>query len=208
MASNYNNSAWFYDRLSRVIYGKALIRSQVYLLPFIPAGSTILIAGGGTGWILEEIVKIHPSGLTITYAEISARMMALSRKRNAGDNEIIYINEPVENITGTSRYDVVITPFLFDNFTELTLQKVFDHIHHSLKPEGIWLNTDFRPTGKWWQTLLLRSMIVFFRVICRIEARRLPGIEKQFEQHQYHVIDQKDFFGEFILSTVYKNAQV
>lgn len=204
MASNYDNSAWFYDRLSQVVYGKALVRSQVYLLPFIPAGANILIAGGGTGWILEEIAKIHPSGLTITYAEISAKMTALSRKRNAGDNYVSYINEPVENITGTGQYDVVITPFLFDNFTELTLQKVFDHIHNSLKPDGIWLNTDFRLTGKWWQTLLLRSMLLFFRVICRIEAHRLPGIEKHFEKHQYQVIDQKDFFGKFILSTAYK----
>src|SRR5665213_550548 len=98
MASNYDNSAWFYDRLSRVIYGRALIRSQVYLLPCIPAGATILIAGGGTGWILEEIANIYPSGLKIVYAEISAKMMAFSRKRNAGNNEVIFINLPVENI--------------------------------------------------------------------------------------------------------------
>ncbi|MDB5145414.1 MAG: class SAM-dependent methyltransferase [Mucilaginibacter sp.] len=204
MASNYDNSAWFYDRLSRVIYGKALIRSQVYLLQYIPAGATILIAGGGTGWILEEIVKIHPSGLKITYAEISANMMALSLKRNAGNNEVIYINEAVENVAVQNQFDVVITPFLFDNFTEQTLQKVFAHIHQRLKPGGIWLNTDFCLTGKWWQKLLLRSMILFFRIICRIEATRLPDIEKCFEQQEYKVISQKSFFGEFILSTAYR----
>jgi ubiquinone/menaquinone biosynthesis C-methylase UbiE len=204
MAANYDNSAWFYDRLSRVVYGRALIRSQVYLLQYIPANAHILIAGGGTGWILEEIAKVHPSGLAITYVEVSAKMMALSRKRNAGDNEIIYINEPVENLAGKTLYDVVITPFLFDNFTEQTLQKVFTHIHSKLRPGGLWLNTDFRLTGKWWQSFLLRSMILFFRIICRIEAKKLPQIELCFEQHQYKVIDQKAFFGEFILSTVYR----
>ncbi|HEY4196754.1 MAG TPA: methyltransferase domain-containing protein [Mucilaginibacter sp.] len=204
MASNYDNSAWFYDRLSRVIYGRALIWSQVYLLPSIPAGATILIAGGGTGWILEEIAKIHPSGLKITYAEISAKMMALSQKRNTGDNEVIYINLPVENVQMPDQFDVVITPFLFDNFTEQTLQKVFSKIHQSLKPTGIWLNTDFRLTGKWWQKLLLRSMIVFFRIICRIESTKLPEMEKCFEQQAYAVINQKSFFGEFILSSAYR----
>jgi ubiquinone/menaquinone biosynthesis C-methylase UbiE len=204
MASNYDNSAWFYDHLSRVIYGRALIWSQVYLLPSIPAGATILIAGGGTGWILEEIAKIHPSGLKITYAEISAKMMALSQKRNTGDNEVIYINLPVENVQMPDQFDVVITPFLFDNFTEQTLQKVFSKIHQSLKPTGIWLNTDFRLTGKWWQKLLLRSMIVFFRIICRIESTKLPEMEKCFEQQAYAVINQKSFFGEFILSSAYR----
>ena len=204
MAANYDNSAWFYDRLSRLIYGRALIRSQVYLLHYISPNADILIAGGGTGWILEEIAKIHPSGLTITYAEISAKMMALSRKRNAGDNKVIYINEPVENLAGETLYDIVITPFLFDNFTEQTLHKVFTYIHGKLKPNGLWLNTDFRLTGKWWQSFLLRSMILFFRIICRIEAKKLPQIELCFEHNQYKIIDQKAFFGEFILSTVYQ----
>jgi ubiquinone/menaquinone biosynthesis C-methylase UbiE len=206
MAANYDNSAWFYDRLSRLVYGKTLVRSQAYLLKHIPANSNILIAGGGTGWILEEIGKVHPSGISITYVEISANMMGLSKKRNIGGNKVTFINEPVENIKAGTVYDVVFTPFLFDNFTEQTLQQVFAHIHSRLKPNGIWLNTDFRPTGKWWHTFLLKSMIVFFRLICGIEAKKLPDIERQFDQHQYQVIDQKSFFGGFILSTAYKKS--
>jgi ubiquinone/menaquinone biosynthesis C-methylase UbiE len=203
MAANYDNSAWFYDRLSRVIYGKALIRSQVYLLKFIPAHTEILIVGGGTGWILEEIAKVHPSGLKITYVEISAKMTALSRKRNTGNNEVIYINKEIENVSMQNQYDVVVTPFLFDNFTEQTLQKVFSHIHNSLKPGGLWLNTDFRLTGKWWQILLLHSMLIFFRIICRIEATKLPDIESCFEQYHYKISNQRAFFRNFILSTAY-----
>ncbi len=206
MAANYDNSAWFYDRLSRMIYGQAIINSQVYLLKYIPAGSDILIVGGGTGWILEEIANIHSSGLKITYVEISAKMMVLSRKRKTAGNQVIYINEAVENLKDQAHYDVVITPFLFDNFTEQTLQKVFAHIHSLLKPKGVWLNTDFRPTGKWWQKILLKSMILFFRMICQIEVSRLPDVEKYFEQYGYRIIDQKSFFGEFILSTAYSKT--
>ncbi|HTK18425.1 MAG TPA: class I SAM-dependent methyltransferase [Mucilaginibacter sp.] len=206
MAANYDNSAWFYDRLSRLVYGKALVRSQVYLLKYIPGNANILIAGGGTGWLLEEIAKIHPSGLTITYAEVSSNMMDLSKKRNTGNNEVIFINEPVENIEANKLFDVIFTPFLFDNFTEQTLQQVFTHIHGKLRPAGTWLNTDFRPAGKWWHTFLLKSMIAFFRLVCGIEAKKLPGIEKQFELHQYQILDQRSFFGEFILSTAYQKV--
>ncbi len=98
MAANYNNSAWFYDTLSKVIYGKALVRSQVYLLPFIPPESKILLIGGGTGWILEEIAKVHSSGLAITYVEVAANMMKLSQKRNAGGNKVAFINDAIENV--------------------------------------------------------------------------------------------------------------
>lgn len=203
MAANYNNSAWFYDRASRLIYGSVLIQAQVYLLRFIPAQSKILVVGGGTGWILEEITKIHPSGLKITYVEVAPKMIALSKKRNAGNNEVDFINDAVENVSLQNDYDAVITPFLFDNFTEDNFQKIFAHIHQALKPNGLWLNTDFRPTGKWWQKMLLKSMFVFFRTICGIEAKKLPGIQAAFDIYGYREIEQKSFFGDFVLSVTH-----
>jgi ubiquinone/menaquinone biosynthesis C-methylase UbiE len=204
MAANYNNSAWFYDRASRLIYGKALICSQVYLLPFIPKNSKILIVGGGTGWILEKIAKIHPSGLKITYAEIAPKMMAISKKRNAGNNQVDFITGAVENVALDCDFDVVITPFLFDNFTEESFHKIFAHVHDALKLNGLWLNTDFRPTGKWWQKILLRSMFLFFRLICGIEAKKLPDIQAAFDKYDCRTIEQRSFFGDFILSAVYR----
>jgi len=190
--------------LSRLVYGRALINAQVYLLPYIPPDSSVLIVGGGTGWILEELAKIHPTGLTITYVEISSKMMELSEKRSYSDNNVIFINQPVEEVIFTKEFDVVITPFLFDNFKENTLQKVFTHLNNQLKAGGIWLNTDFRLTGKWWQNVLLKSMFLFFKAICGIETSVLPDIERQFKQFGYVAIEEKSFFGEFVVSTVYQ----
>lgn len=204
MAANYDNSAWFYDRLSGLIFGKALVSSQLYLLEHIPAEATILIVGGGTGWILEEIAKLHPSGQKITYVEISAKMTSRSRQRKKGKNDVIFINDSIENFDAHNQFDIVITPFLLDNFTEQSLKKIFKKIHGQLLPEGLWLNIDFRLTGKWWQKVLLKSMLLFFRIICRIEATKLPSIEECFKKHRYKVICSKSFFGEFILSTAYQ----
>jgi ubiquinone/menaquinone biosynthesis C-methylase UbiE len=204
MAANYNNTARFYDRLSRVVYSKALIEAQVYLLQYIQPNATILIIGGGTGWILEEIARIHPAGLQITYVEVSDQMMALSRKRNIGNNKITYINDAIENVNDLPVVDVIITPFLFDNFTPAKLEVVFAHIHHLLKSNGLWLNADFQLTGIWWQNMLLKSMMLFFRILCGVESTRLPDFEKLFEQYGYQVMDSKIFFGEFVASRVYK----
>ncbi|GGH20674.1 class I SAM-dependent methyltransferase [Mucilaginibacter phyllosphaerae] len=204
MPANYDNSASFYDRLSRLVYGKALINAQVYSLPYIPQNSGILIVGGGTGWLLEEITRLYPSGLNITYVEISANMMALSRKRNTGGNKVTYIHSAIEKAAVRQGFDVVITPFLFDNFTEANLPTLFGHIHQCLKPGGLWLNTDFRLTGKWWQYVLLKSMLLFFKVLCGVESWRLPDVEKQFALHKYQILEEKSFFGDFVMSKVYK----
>ena len=204
MSANYNNSAWFYDGLARLVYGRALINAQVNLLHHIPANSNVLIVGGGTGWILDELSRIHSKGLSITYVEVAPAMMLLSKKRKTGDNTVTFINNAIENVALNTDFDVVITPFLFDNFTEQTLHKVFNSISALLKKNGLWLNASFQLTGKWWQRVLLKSMFVFFRLICNIEASKLPNIRECFEQDGFKLITQNNFFGDFIGAGCYK----
>jgi ubiquinone/menaquinone biosynthesis C-methylase UbiE len=204
MAANYNNSALFYDRLARLVYGRALVDAQVYLLRHIPVNSKVLIIGGGTGWILEELTKIYPSGLQITYVEIAPNMMTLSKKRNLGNNQVTFINEAIENIDFPKDFDVAFTPFLLDNFTDQNLPKVFNSIANLLKPNVLWLNASFQLTGKWWQQVMLKTMFIFFKVICGIEASKLPGINKCFLKENFKLVEQQSFFGDFIGSRVYK----
>jgi ubiquinone/menaquinone biosynthesis C-methylase UbiE len=206
MSANYDNSAGFYDRLSRLVFGKALINAQTHFLLQIPTNSRVLIIGGGTGWILEEICKIHTQGLHIIYVEISAKMMALSRKRHAAANEIEFINKPVEDIILAEPVDVIITPFLLDNYTEESLPITFAHIHQMLKPGSIWLNTDFRLTGKWWQYAMLKSMLLFFKLLCGVQNWRLPNVDKQFAFFNYELVSDKSFYGDFVVTRVYKKV--
>src|SRR5689334_3514018 len=67
MPNNYNSVAFFYDSLNRIVFGNSTIRSQVWLLQQIPANASILVIGGGTGWILEKLAEVHSSGLHIIY---------------------------------------------------------------------------------------------------------------------------------------------
>lgn len=204
MAANYNNSAWFYDKLARLVYGSELVEAQVYLLKHVPQNCNVLIVGGGTGWILEELSKIHPSGLNITYVEVAPAMMARSHKRAIAGNNLIFINNAIEYVNLPLKFDVVITPFLFDNFKEKNLVLIFDHIDGMLNENALWLNASFQRTGKWWQGVLLQTMFIFFKVICGIEASRLPAIAECFEQKGYKLVEKKDFFKDFIGARVYR----
>jgi ubiquinone/menaquinone biosynthesis C-methylase UbiE len=204
MASNYDHTAWFYDPVSKLVFGRSIVNSQKTLLKHIPAASTVLIVGGGTGWILEEIAKIHPHGLQIIYVEISAQMTALSRKRNAGDNLVTFINKPVEEVKLGQPVDVIITPFLFDNFTQENLERIHTHIHQQLKPGGLWLNTDFQVAGKWWHKVLLQTMYTFFKVFGAVETTSMPEILILFKQKSYRILSQQTFYGSFITSQVWQ----
>ncbi len=208
MPANYDNSAWFYDSLSWLIYGNTLINAQRYLLQFVPADANILIAGGGTGKILEHIAQKHPSRLNITYAEISAKMIKRSKKRYTGNNQVLFLNNAVEDILFPRQFDVIITPFLLDNFNGQKLESIFTHLDNALVNGGLWLNADFELTGKWWQKILVKSMFTFFRIVCRLEASQLPDIKKLFAARNYQCLGRQTYYGDFIVSAAYQKSTI
>ncbi|WP_342645796.1 class I SAM-dependent methyltransferase [Mucilaginibacter sp. CSA2-8R] len=207
MSANYDNASWFYERLSKLVFGNAQVNAQEYFLKLIPTGSSILIIGGGTGQILESIAKLYPSELHITYVEISANMMALSRKRNTAENDVVYITQDIGSLSLTQKFDVIITAFLFDNFSTQELHKIFPRIHQCLKPEGLWLNTDFQLTGPIWQKAMLKTMYYFFRVLNAVKVTQLPDTTKTFINYRYELLGQKPFYRNFITANAYKKSR-
>ncbi|MCF6407838.1 class I SAM-dependent methyltransferase [Chitinophaga filiformis] len=206
MKNNYDNIARYYDFLSRIVFRTAQQDAQTALLPYIAADSKVLIAGGGTGWILEEMTKICPPGLYIYYVEISANMIALAKQRKY-QHAVTFVNMAIEdfNKDRSHTFDVIITPFLFDNFSRERIKPVFLHLHGMLCPGGKWLFTDFhyQQHAPLWQRTLLRSMYIFFRILCHVEADALADIEPLFKEHQYKGLFEAFYFGRFIRTAVY-----
>ena len=206
MATNYDNIAGTYDFLSRLIFGRQIIDAQVSLLKYVPADSSILIAGGGTGWILERLAAVHAQGLEIDYIESSERMIALSQKRNFKNNVVNFIHRPIEDLITEKKYDIVITPFLFDNFRKEKLEFVFTKLDSFLKPDGLWLYTDFdhdKSQKYLWQKLLLRAMYFFFRIMSTVEAKELSSIKEYFAP-SYSIEFDQSFYFKFIRSVAYR----
>lgn len=212
MKNNYDNIARYYDFLSRIVFRTAQRDAQTALLPYIGKNSTVLIAGGGTGWILEEMAKVCPGGSLIYYVEISAKMITLAKERNYQPHVVRFIHMAVEEFEAqpAGGFDVIITPFLFDNFSRERIQPVFVHLHNMLRPGGKWLFTDFhyQTLAPLWQRVLLRSMYVFFRVICGVEADALSDIEPLFREHGYAGLHEAFYFRKFIRSAVYSKDGV
>lgn len=205
MKGNFDNVAPFYDLLSRLVYRDAILQSQKYLANAIPANSSILIIGGGTGRILEDISTKHPGGLQITYVDVSKKMIARSLKRNIGNNEVFFIRQSISDVSFHQQFNVVITPFLFDNFSDRTAKIIFHKIDTYLKPQGLWLFSDFQlcERNNLWQKLLLNFMYFFFRLICGIEASHLPDTASLFEKYKYQPVSKQTFYRKFIYSSIY-----
>lgn len=207
MLNNYDKIANQYDTLSRLVFFKSQVNAQINQLKYLPKNSSILIVGGGTGWILEEISKIHSSGLTIAYVEISEKMILLSQRRKYAQNDMQFINQGIEDFDTSILFDVILTPFLFDNFSKQRTIAVFEKLDYFLKPNGLWFLADFsldKGRGKWWKSFLLNTMYRFFKLLSIVEASKLVEVEPYFNLKKYKQIEEKLYYGGFIKASIFK----
>ncbi|MBC8986737.1 class I SAM-dependent methyltransferase [Pedobacter sp. N36a] len=215
MKNNYDKIAGYYDQLSRLVFFKSQVNAQIHQLGYLPKTGRILIVGGGTGWILEEIAKVVPEGLHLVYVEISAKMMEISKERAVAGNIVDFVNLGVEDFSTDRPFDLICTPFLFDNFAEERAAMVFHHLDTMLRKGGLWFHTDFDLTvnmgktdgrkhdnGTWWKTVFLVLMYRFFKLIANVEASKLINMKPYFDAAGYQVLEQKYYYRKFIQSVV------
>ncbi len=206
LQNNYDPVASYYDALSRLVFGRAEIDAQVCLLRNLSIGDNILIIGGGTGWIVEEITLIRSEGLKITYVESSRKMMAKAKKRDGGKNEVSWVLAPVEEFMTDERFDYILTGFFFDNFSTEHSRFIVGQLNGLLKANGFWCFADFacsKQTTPLWQRMLLQSMYLSARFICRVQAASLPDMEPLFRAAGYDQVFARRFYHGMITSVLY-----
>ena len=196
--------ASFYDQLARLVFGETIFSAQTSHFDSILKDSKVLIVGGGTGWILQQLPEHCKE---VTYVEPSGKMMKIANQRQ-GTIPIRFIQKPIQEIHLENNYDVIITNFFFDLFDELQGYEIGLMLSGSLKRNGIWIITDFENGGKWWQKIMLNLMYFFFTLATGMGNRDLPewkGIMSKLKMQQ---ISSNQYFGKFISSIRYQSQKL
>ncbi|HZI24217.1 MAG TPA: class I SAM-dependent methyltransferase [Chryseolinea sp.] len=203
--NNFDSVAPFYDQLSTLIFGSALKQSQMAYLPAIKQGATVLILGGGTGWILSALFAVNPT-CKVWYIDSSARMINLSKKvARDSKHEVAFILGTEDAIPPGILFDAVITNFYLDLFTAASCKTVIDKIRSSVHGKSLWIVSDFI-NATWWHSAMLRIMYRFFKIMSGIQASSLCDWKKLLEQKGFEERQSTEFFGGFIKSAVFSSA--
>jgi len=201
--NRFDRIAFMYDFLAKLVFGRSIVDSQKYFLNRIEDGSSVLILGGGTGWLLADLLKVKPN-CEVWYIEASARMIGLAKAKTDTKYQVHFIHGTEQDIPTIVKFNVVITNFYFDMFTDNSLTQTIDQIRTSLKPRALWIVTDFVDNNRWWQKLLLRIMYAFLRITCSLENQRLPDWNRLVCENGLVKIDSRSFYKDFIETTVYQ----
>jgi len=204
--SGFDKIAFIYDALAKFVFGNSIRKAQYTYLEDIPQGGNVLILGGGTGWLLEKLMKVNPA-CKIWYVEASKNMLVKAKKvvANQASVNVRFIHGTEEDIAAQIdvAFDAVITNFYFDLFTPLTLNRVLKQIIKLMKRRAVLLVSDFVDTRVWWHRLLLFVMYRFFRAACNIESSRLPEWQDHLASAGFKELRARSYYTGFIVSSVY-----
>ncbi|MBC7862750.1 MAG: class I SAM-dependent methyltransferase [Bacteroidia bacterium] len=201
----------FYDFFAFIFFGNAIWRSQKHFVPELSASKSVLILGGGTGKILEELMK-HKTGENYFYVDVSDKMILKTKKRIQKHfpeklNTVAFICGSVNDLPYQTNFDLIVTPFVLDFFSDAELAEAMNALNKKLSPDGKWLFTDFNIPQKGFMRLLSKIYIsilyFFFRIVCGLRVERLPDFEKYFSELNFKMEKEKYFFGVMMVGRVY-----
>ena len=205
--NDFDLVAPIYDALAAFVFAGAIRRAQLSLIPRLSDAQNALIIGGGTGWFLLELLQ-GVGVKHVLYVEKSQKMLDYSRqlitkRAPASLSRVEFRLGTEESITKEDGpFELVVTNFFLDLFTEENSRGVAESLHKHLAPSGRWLFVDFQtPKGVLANSsarALFKVMFTFFNVVARMESKRPPDYERIFGKLGMRVLEERSFFASFI----------
>lgn len=204
MGSNhYNNIAFLYDLLSRVL-GKSYRKSKHAFLEKINKGDKVLYIGGGTGENLPEILQRTGERGMVIYMEASSQMIEKAKMRipSSLKSQIQFLHQsdflqiPFEN------FNLVLTQYFMDILPDKEICKLFEAINIRTDRNTQWIFVDFfEVKGK---RRLLGLMISFFQIFTGNPRKDLPQYDRYFNLQGWEINQKQSFDKGFIQSWLLK----
>ncbi|MGI9541834.1 MAG: class I SAM-dependent methyltransferase [Cyclobacteriaceae bacterium] len=212
MSNNFDQVAFAYDRLARLIFGRSINLAQDCFLEEAPSSASVLILGGGSGRVLTELLSRKPKA-KITYLEASQTMLDLTRERlkHWPEAQVNLIKGTEQYLSkGQYQFDVAITQFVLDVYEPTELQKAMALLDQSLKPSGKWIFADFCLSTpwchRWWQWVLVKLMYWFFAITTNIKARSLGDFRDHFRTIGWKSKKSKKFYSGMIVAEILQKS--
>jgi ubiquinone/menaquinone biosynthesis C-methylase UbiE len=207
---NYDRVAPFYDLLASLVFGQKLTKAESHFYAQVKDPASILIFGGGTGKCLKPL-QLHYPKATIHFLEASTKMISIASGRTIPNHksvEFIHGNEQLL-VNQPQQYDLVVTSFVLDVFSESRLRNAMDILYKVLRTAGYWIQTDFYvyQSNPWWQKALVRTMYWFFWITANQHNQQIADFDHHFKERSLALVAQKMFCHDMVKTVLYHKLQ-
>ncbi len=209
----FNFVAPYYDLFSYLLFQGRLLHAQTHYFDRIGKVDSILIFGGGTGKILPPLFKTIEFN-SLTYIDISGNMLKKARRNcEAYESDhvtkIEFIEGSTEVLNKNQQFNLIITPFVLDCFSDENLLKVITKLDEHLEPGGTWLFTDFNEDQDFgiisdMRSAFIKSLYFVFNLFCPLGITKLPRFGGAFSQLNYSTVAQTQMLHGLVVGRVYQ----
>ena len=209
----FNTIAPFYNVVSTIGSFNKIHKSQMWLLSKGMKSSKTLIMGGGDGKFLLEAMKQQLSEqyyyIDISDAMIKLAQIKIEKQANISLNSVVFICGSYQDIPANEKFDLIITPYFLDCFSENELPLVMTKLHTHLTMKGTWFFTDFNIPEESFRNFIFRNIIQLlygiFNLFCDLGVNDLPDFNKEFPKYGFTLLHEKYFLNGLLVSRIYKN---
>jgi ubiquinone/menaquinone biosynthesis C-methylase UbiE len=195
---SFDRIAPHYHWLDTIAFGNKLQTARVAFLDQIDPPKRALVAGEGNGRFLRQLLRKYPA-TKVDCADASARMLQLARERAPSEgSRVRFLHKDLLAWSPEkAAYDLIVTHFFFDCFTENEIETIAQKLARSAKQNAIWLLADFFIPARVFTRLhalaSLQAMYWFFRATTRITARRLIDPSESLRRHNFHLVTRRSW---------------
>lgn len=182
---NFDRLAPYYQLMEFFTAGGKLQRCRLAFINEIPIPRRVLLAGEGPGRSLPAFVEKFPNA-EIVVVDSSERMLEIAREKVTSARVRFVLADLREWEEPEEEFDLIVTHFFLDCFTEEELRKMVARLGEMAAPVANWLAADFEiaPTGlaRWRSRMILGMLYGFFRVACGLKANVLVPADGDLEK--------------------------
>lgn len=201
MINKYNNISGFYSTLSRIVFGKQLIRIQEMTLSMQLPHKDLLILGGGNGEILPYLYKTSPQ-LKITFVDASSNMLKLARAKKAADQKVEFIH--TDKFLSDKKFHNILLPFFLDVLDKKELKWHLSAIEEMSYDHSLVYLVDFYKANGASQHLKLTLSIIFFKLTTSLKPNKLTPVFDIMTQNGYKILNDCRLQTDFIRGSILK----
>ena len=210
---NCDAIARYYELLERISFGRYLERSRFAFLGVVQSSKRAILCGGGDGRFLVRLLSMS-SAVEVDFVDLSQTMVRLAERRVSAlgpsfrERVAFHCGDVREFKMRPDSYDLIVTNFFLDCFTQEELPRVVDHLATSGGQKTRWVVSDFCEAegliNSLWTRAVIRSLYAAFRLTTGLRVTRLPDYASALRRTGYALRSERASLGGLLHSSLWE----
>jgi ubiquinone/menaquinone biosynthesis C-methylase UbiE len=207
-----------FDRLARVYrwmemftFGPWLERCRFAFLSEMAGCGRAAVLGDGDGRFTARLLGAN-SIVRIDAVDASREMLRELLKRAGPDAERVHVHQSdaLEWLPANAPYDLVVTHFFLDCFTEDEVRALAGKLRRALSPEALWVVSEFAipegAFGRWVARPVIWLLYSAFGVLTGLQVRKLPDHAAALSAVGFSCVRRRNLLRGLLVAEVWSSA--